>query len=67
MYAVPPAWPGWPRGRLTAAAGFKLRPSEVGYKGFDLRFERGGFRIQTDALDGDDIVPDATTLLLVPL
>lgn len=67
VYEVSQDWPGWPEGPLLAAEGFKLRPSEIGLNRIDLRFGRGGFRVQTAALSGDEIVIDSTTLLLIPL
>lgn len=66
-YEVPKTWAGWPEGRLVEAEGSKLRPSEVGLNAVALRFERGGFRIETSALEGDMVVPDPTSLLLVPM
>lgn len=66
-YDVRTTWHGWPGGSLVVADGSKLRPSETGLNAVDLRFERGGFRIETNALEGDEVVPDPTTLLLVPL
>ena len=63
QYDLPSSWPGWPGGRIVAADGFKLRPSEAGLHRVDLRFEAGGIRIRTGGLSGDD----ATSLLLAPL
>ena len=62
-YDLPSFWSGWPKGHVIAVDGFKLRASEVGLNRADLRFEHGGFRIQTGGLSGDEV--DA--LLLSPL
>ncbi len=62
-YELPTTWPGWPRGRLVGADGFKLRASELGLNRAELHFEKGGISIKTGGLGGDDV----TSLLLSPL
>ncbi len=62
-YELPRSWSGWPHGRLRSVEAFKLRPSEVGVNRAELHFDRGGLRIQTGGLDGDEV----DSLLLSPL
>ena len=62
-YELTRSWPGWPQGRLRSVDAFKLRPSELGINRAELRFERGGMRIATGGLTGDEV----DSLLLSPL
>ena len=62
-YELPRSWPGWPDGRLRAVEALKLDPEAVGVNRAELRFDRGGLRIQTGGLDGDEV----DSLLLSPL
>ena len=62
-YELPRSWPGWPNGRVRAVEAFKLHPDEVGINRAELRFDRGGLRIQTGGLAGDEV----DSLVLSPL
>lgn len=63
IYELPRSWPGWPDGPMTSFEVFKLRPSEVGINRAELHFEKGGLRIKTGGLSGDEV----DSLLLSPL